>query len=326
MLGKVISIPRRARNLVWTYSGSEVRAKLESLCGDLAVDLRKQVRQLRDFNDSYSTTEAFHLAVENLSNVYGSINQFIASHPADTAEDAVTFLDNQISSCKALLRCELISVHSQASEAVHRTLNLLFAAKQRIKSRAFLVSPNPLQDISDQIENTLPIKTVLSKKTLSKQGVPSLKLHSSLLYQLQHSLFPAERMIVAAGMQENDEISISAVFDVTGKASVAGVHADPERLARALISMAETDTYLVAWLHSHPGAGPEATYPSAIDLGQEADWLKDYSPLLISAIMVRNGFIRFWGKALEDGKVAVQIEGPGIQKCSDSEDVYRLLN
>ena len=78
------------------------------------------------------------------------------------------------------------------------------------------------------------------------------------------------------------------------------------------------------WIHSHPGGGPGMTHPSEIDVEQHADWLRDYSPDLVSAIMVRDRYIRFWGTAVECGRVAVELEGPGTELISASENVYRL--
>lgn len=325
MLRKVISIPQKARNFVWSHSGREIKAILECLCDSLIVDFRQSIKLLPAFNDSYQNVEAFHNAVEHLTDVYGSIKRFTASNKTASAEDSITLLDDRISRCKMLLRSGSLSNSSQANEIVNRVLNLLFSAKQRIKQRALIVSANSSEKIELPIKNTRPA-LIPASTPAEETAVPYLRIHSSLLYQLHHSLFPAERMILAAGMQHGNEISISALFDVTGAASAGGVHAEPERIAKALISMSETNTYLVAWLHSHPGTGPYSTYPSIIDRDQEADWLKDYSSLLVSAIMVRDGFIRFWGQALTNKRVDLRIDGPGIRRCSDDKNIYQLLS
>ena len=75
-----------------------------------------------------------------------------------------------------------------------------------------------------------------------------------------------------------DVTQLGAAFPVTGEARSGHVRADPENLAKALISMEVSGTHLAAWVHSHPGTGPAATQPSGIDLNQQDDWLRDFSP------------------------------------------------
>ena len=82
--------------------------------------------------------------------------------------------------------------------------------------------------------------------------------------------------------------------------------------------------YFALWIHSHPSTGPEFTHPSSIDIRQHADWLRDYSPDLVSAILVKDRYIRFWGTAVETGKIAVEVEGPGVAIVSQAENIYRL--
>jgi len=148
---------------------------------------------------------------------------------------------------------------------------------------------------------------------------------SALLYQAHHTLFPAERMLVAAGRRAGETTTLGAVFEVTGANSGSHVRADPTRLARALIAMDLSGTYLAAWMHSHPGSGPEGTHPSSIDLNQHQDWIRDYSPGLLSAVVVADGWIRFWGTALETGQIEVEIVGPGIIKEDGDDYLYRLV-
>lgn len=297
---------------------------MKRLENTLAEDSKQIIKRGLDPVTSHSNIEAFHLAIDNLTDVYGATKHLPSSNREITGNDSIGFLDEQLSKCRAVLFSDPISASSQATEIVCRTLNLLFFAKQQIKRRYPFVLPKYPQSAEQGLDK-VPTSSAPRPEKVKESPVPQLTLHSSLLYQLYHSLFPAERMMVAAGRQEDGGIFITALFDVTGTASATGVHADPDRLGRALISMSETDTYLVAWLHSHPGSGGDATHPSPIDLRQETDWLRDYSPLLVSAIMVRDGFVRFWGKALENGKVFVRIEGPGIRAYSNTENVYQLL-
>jgi hypothetical protein len=156
------------------------------------------------------------------------------------------------------------------------------------------------------------------------QDIPRLIITSPILYQMKQALFPAERMLVAAGRRINRDVVIDATFEVTGEASSFGVKAAPGLLERALISMSVTDSYFTLWIHSHPGTGVSATFPSQTDLDQEKDWLKDYSKDLVSAIMVKDGFVRFWGKSLQNKQISVVVEGAGVKKVSDTEPIYKL--
>ncbi len=153
---------------------------------------------------------------------------------------------------------------------------------------------------------------------------PRMIINSTLLFQLHHSLFPAERMLVGAGQKIGKTIKIDGIFDVTGNASSGYVKADANRLARALIVMSETDKYFAFWIHSHPGNGKGATYPSKTDTDQEAEWLKDYSSNLVNAIIVEDRYVRFWGKALDEKRVNVKITGIGVRRASETEEIYQL--
>lgn len=146
---------------------------------------------------------------------------------------------------------------------------------------------------------------------------------SVLLYQAKESLFPPERLLVVAGQRTAQQVWLQAVFDVTGTASSGHVRADPERLARALIAMDRTDTFLAAWMHSHPGNGPEATRPSPIDLRQHDDWLRDYSPFLVGMIFAGE-WLHVWGTALDEGKVAMRIVGPGLLLEDEDGTLWRF--
>ncbi len=151
-----------------------------------------------------------------------------------------------------------------------------------------------------------------------------MELSSAMMSALRHSLFPAERMVVGAGRRSTGTVTVDALFDVTGIASPGGVKADPSLLGQALIAMSQSGTYFALWIHSHPGSGPGATHPSNIDLRQHADWLKNYSPDLVSAIMVADRYFRLWGTALETGAISVCITGDGVVPVSAREHIYKL--
>jgi len=193
-------------------------------------------------------------------------------------------------------------------------MNLLFAAGQEIRSE-FGVRIRPSE------ARTPPTPELGHTETAA---TPVLELPSAMLFQLRQSLFPAERMIVGAGRRGDRAVRIDALFDVTGVASAGGVKADPARMSQALRAMSVSGTYLALWVHSHPGHGPDATHPSMIDIRQHAIWLKNFSEDLVSAIMVADKYVRFWGTGLDLGKISISISGDGVVPASSAEHVYKM--
>jgi proteasome lid subunit RPN8/RPN11 len=82
-------------------------------------------------------------------------------------------------------------------------------------------------------------------------------------------------------------------------------------------------TLLGAWVHSHPGVGSTATWPSEIDTTQHKKWIRDYHPNLVSIVMVENGYFRCFGQAIESGQIALRFQGTGVIQ-EEEEHVYRL--
>ncbi|MDQ4120035.1 MAG: hypothetical protein M3209_01030 [Acidobacteriota bacterium] len=295
---------------------------LRRLRKELERELNFRLSQLKTDLDDFLVTIALHTATDNLSDVKSAVRQMLRKRESFTSEAVLNLLDEQIAKTEAVLKTEPVSGSSQATEIGVRTLNLLFVARQRVKQKFSIITlvnlpPSQNGNLTGR-EQQLPV----SGNNVTSP--PRILISSTLLYQLHHSLFPAERMLVCAGFKKGETIEIDGVFDVTGKATSGYVKADAARLARALIAMSETDRYFALWVHSHPGTGGGMTYPSSTDLNQEAEWLKDYSSNLVNAIMVEDRFVRFWGKALDEERVTVKINGAGVRRESETEHLYRL--
>jgi proteasome lid subunit RPN8/RPN11 len=149
-------------------------------------------------------------------------------------------------------------------------------------------------------------------------------ISEELLRESYDMLFPAERMLVVAGQRIGEVTRLTDVFDVTGDQSGGHVRANPTLLARALIGMDQSNTFLAAWVHSHPGLGAEATRPSPIDLRQHRDWIQHYSPSLLSIIVVKDRWVRFWGTGLETAQIEVELTDKGLITENKHGYVYRL--
>lgn len=144
------------------------------------------------------------------------------------------------------------------------------------------------------------------------------------IFQLYWDIFPPEKMYVVAGRNVASTIVLEAAYGVTGESHSGYVRADPARMANALMSIERSGGFLAAWIHSHPGRGAIATMPSAIDRRQHTEWLKDYSPDLLGAILVEDGYVRFWGTALENGDTSLLVTGSGLQREATHDHLYRL--
>jgi hypothetical protein len=289
---------------------------LKGLSKSLEKEAARQLKQIESAVHSVNLTEALHMSVDNLNNIALMIRNALRNQESLTVEASLKLLDTGTENTKSILLTDPVPQSDQALEIMLRTLNFLFSAKQIIKREHLLITP-PIEIRNSNDNSPSELKSTLGT------GMTEMVISSMLLYQLHHSLFPAERMLVGAGRKNGQLIEIEGVFDVTGKSSNGYVKADANRLARALIAMGETERYFALWVHSHPGQGRNMTCPSSVDHAQEADWLKDYSSDLINAIVVEDRYIRFWGRAMEEGRVTVKISGPGIIK-EPEPDLYRL--
>lgn len=324
MLEKVKKLPG-VRSFVAGPPCPDAKPILEKLGQTLRRESDRSLEILASRSADLHPVHELHVAIDNLTNTDTAVRQAYRSKDWVSAESALSVIDAEIFRTEDLIKKGVISKSIDAGEVAMRTVNRLFVAKQNVKQEFGLVTALDLNGFAAESDGSEP-RRLESPKVYELPSVPQMVLTAAMMYQLRLSLFPAERMIVGAACRIDGTIKVVALFDVTGEANPSGVKADPDRLGQALIAMAETGTYFGIWIHSHPGTGPGATHPSSIDLRQHSDWLKHYSPDLVSAIMVRDRYVRFWGTAVETGKIDVVIEGAGISVVSPTENVYRLVS
>ena len=291
---------------------------LEKLSKALFKELKQSLKSLLELKHP-DAVRALQVAIDNLCSSRFEIEKSLAKRNLLTSDVIMTLLDDEMERTQTLLEFQAIVNSRAALRLTLFTLNQLFCAKQRLKNSFGIAAPriNPQKMLVN--EETASVKQLRRSDGISHR---KMIITSSILYQLHQSLFPAERMMVAAGIRNGDDIEIGGVFEVTGKASAANVQASPDQLGRALIAMEESNTHFAWWIHSHPGRGKSSTNPSSIDLNQERDWLKDYSPDLVNAIMVKDRFIRFWGISIDEKRVTIKIVGSGVKKVE--ENVFKL--
>jgi proteasome lid subunit RPN8/RPN11 len=316
------------RNVKGLTTHNYERLILEKLAYDFGKEIKVRLKELNKFTDDLTTTQALHSALDNLTNIKSVVQKTLLTKELINSETAITLLDEQIEQTKTLLQNPLTANSSQVAEIGVTTLNYLFCAKQKIKQKFSLITKIDVPELTNGTGKLLSESNSAESNPKLLQAIntssPRLVISSIILHQMKHSLFPAEKMLVGAGHRNGEDVMIDAVFEVTGEANAGHVWADRNRLSQALISMSETDTYFALWIHSHPGNGSSSTYPSQTDLDQEKDWLKDYSKNLVNAIMVKDGFLRFWGKSIQNKQITVCVEGVGVKKVSETEYIYKL--
>jgi hypothetical protein len=214
----------------------------------------------------------------------------------------------------------------QAAETIALLRQLSIAITESLKAEpwenfhARLALSRTLEQLLAAQESLLPVMQPAPAPAKKRRIVIS----EELLHESYKALFPAERMLVVAGRRIGETTRLTDVFDVTGDQSGGHVRANPALLGRALIEMDQSNAFLAAWQHSHPGLGPAATHPSPIDLRQHQDWIQDYSSNLLSMIMVKDRWVRFWGTGLESGRIEVELMGFGLIKENKHGYVHRL--
>lgn len=147
---------------------------------------------------------------------------------------------------------------------------------------------------------------------------------TELLFDALQGLMPPERMGTIGGMHIGHHYLMGLIHDVTGRANRAHVEADPDKLGRALVSFDRRGLRLAGWIHSHPGTGPAATAPSETDWAQYRDWTHDFDPLLVGLIVVRDGYARAWGHAVEDNRIRLELVGDGVTPVAGYRHVYKI--
>lgn len=239
MLEKIKQIPSRARNLVVGISSPDAKPILKELGHTLRRESKNGLAILASRSDELHPIHELHIAIDNLTNSDAAVRQIYRSKDWVGEESALIVLNEEITRTTDLIQTGIISQSIDAGEIAMRTLNLLFTAKQNVKQEFGIITELDL--------NHFPKASDLSKPILLEpieiRAVPQIVLSAAMIFQLRHSLFPAERMIVGASRRIHGNIKIEALFDVTGEASASGVKADPDRLGQALIDGGNRDLF-----------------------------------------------------------------------------------
>jgi len=195
----------------------------------------------------------------------------------------------------------------------------------RLPARDLDVDPDARRDRSlGAIHGRLQDTVEDLSRLLDEESCRTCYVPTEVLMHAVTRLMPPERMGVLAGRWFGGRFVISTMYDVTGPAHRSYVRADAGALGEALVAFECAGVELAAWIHSHPGVGPGATVPSAIDRQQYANWCRHYGIHLIGMIVVRDGHIRVWGDAVDAGRAKLAIIGGGVAAVEGISHVYRL--
>ncbi len=96
--------------------------------------------------------------------------------------------------------------------------------------------------------------------------------------------------------------------------SIAGAAGDPKATHKIVIETHEARHRILALLHSHPGSGPDANFPSSIDDRTQRLW--ERTSRLVGGIWSRDGYLRWYSV-----NVAFRIEVVGnyMEKIDDHQ-------
>lgn len=172
----------------------------------------------------------------------------------------------------------------------------------------------------------LPFDCIQPRRRRNKRTSPMpVVIPTELLFAAFRQLFPAERMLIMGGRARHNSVIATNLVDVTEPMpSIVHVRADRRKLGTGLLDLSRSGAHLAVWVHSHPGLGARATHPSGIDLAQEEELRRHYSEHLICLIVVHDGHVRAWGRAVDAGSAVLRWQGRGVVACRGERNVYRL--
>ena len=177
--------------------------------------------------------------------------------------------------------------------------------------------PRTRLGLSKAMERLVAASVQLSGVSGPEAGtVETMVIPLDLLLRSKQDLFPASKMQMISGRRVGRTVRLELPIDVTGTSPNAHPKPDDFKLNEAQVSTARSGTFLAMCLHSHLGEGPAATVPDPIDTDQHTYWVNHQWPLLISAIIVKDGYVRLFGDAVERKLLAVVIEGAGVEQVA----------
>lgn len=200
-------------------------------------------------------------------------------------------------------------------------------AEKKLVVRVFGLSLFSLD--SERVRRKEPPKTEVrqpetppaDKAIEGKREKPLFVINSMMLYDCFERLTRTkeEDLMVVTGSCVDHIRSLERIVPVSlSRQSVVGAKADDQSLADGLINLCEFGLRPLAYLHSHPGFGIEATHPSGTDRDTQSV-VEQSGSEIIGGIFSQDRFVRFYANG---GEPDVKVFGKRVTEVE--KNVYRL--
>jgi len=172
-----------------------------------------------------------------------------------------------------------------------------------------------------ETEATAPQALPAEASPQDGDGEPLFVINSLMLYRCFKLLTRTENEhlhAITGSVFHNARFLEHIVPLSLSRQSVGGAEAENESLANELMFINEFGLRPLAYFHSHPGFGANATCPSGTDRQTQATMEKSGSDI-IGGIFSRDGFVRFY---VNRGRLKVRVIGKRVRKVE--KNVYQL--
>lgn len=132
----------------------------------------------------------------------------------------------------------------------------------------------------------------------------------------------SEELLFCTGIEVGSlRVLETQLFMVYKRQTPYYIAADNESNIEVLHNLNNSGQRLLAWLHSHPGKGKEATFPSQIDMEHQRDIEAGKYPA-IGLVYSRDGFVHFFSHQSE---FEIAIIGKGFEYVDEKTIKLKLI-
>ncbi len=172
-----------------------------------------------------------------------------------------------------------------------------------------------LYSIQDALNATMPHASIVTRYLFSSIFVDEI-------FNNLDDGTPDEKFCYCTGVIDKKTNTILPTKVLRPEMSIRNpsyVEGDPHSINDILSGLDDWHHAMLVQCHMHPGAGPDCTFPSNIDLRNHLSLEANYP--VIGAIFVRDGYVRFFSAEKE---FEVEIYGRGVTKVADK--LYHIEN
>ena len=166
-----------------------------------------------------------------------------------------------------------------------------------------------------------PAEPRYQKEEADRRRRPTRYVMSSLFLDRSYRYLTRTRpedLHLATGVVLNGAFILNEIIQLPNvQRALTGASASPVETSKGLLSIEAYGLTLGGLFHSHPGQGPDSTFPSSIDLRNHQTWEKAYP--LVGAVFSQDGYIRFFTSSVQP---QVDVVGKKVSKID--ENLYKL--